>query len=128
MMMMIIITDDNNYLMNQGEADRLCVPDGGVSGHAYCRSATTRPSADTLAATRRRRSSAGSPTGRGRRATSSPGCCPARSAKAPRRATWAPAACDTPFPSPLAGAAGSGSTGCWAFLFYSFYFIDCRNS
>ena len=29
MMMMIIITDDNNYLMNQGEADRLCVPDGG---------------------------------------------------------------------------------------------------
>ena len=52
------------YRRGQGEADRLCVPDGGGCGRASCRNATTLRWADTLAGTRLWPSCVGSPTGR----------------------------------------------------------------
>ena len=48
--------------LDQRETDRFACPTEGGCGRASCGSATTRPSVDTLAARRRRRSSAGLPT------------------------------------------------------------------
>ena len=89
---------------------------GGMAsgcGHAYCKSAWTRPAADSSAGIRRavlcrlksppsrrlrrRLSSAGSPTGRVRHETSMPTSVPSRSSSAPRQPeiTWAPEARST---------------------------------
>ena len=61
----------------------------GVESPLSCRSATIPRWAGTSAATRRPPSSTCSPTERGRRATLTPTCGPARSASAPRPTTLA---------------------------------------